>query len=153
MTGQDGGFTVTSLPPGPYELIAEHEGFQRYRATGIVLEIGQTVRSSIQLTVGSLSESVQVTAQVATLNTENGAVKGDVIVQQEIMNLPLEGRDFTDLAFLAPGVLPTAEGATGSSASINGARGERVARVPGQFEVRVLKEIETPSNWVCGIVL
>ena len=67
---------------------------------------------------------MEVKAQVATLNTENGAVKGDVIVQQEIMNLPLEGRDFTDLAFLVPGVMPKAEGATGSFASINGARGD-----------------------------
>jgi hypothetical protein len=58
------------------------------------------------------------------LNTESGAIKGDVIVQQEINELPLDGRDFTDLAFLVPGVMPNAQGGQGSFASINGARGD-----------------------------
>ena len=71
----DGYFTVTSLPPGPYELT-------------------------------------------------NGAVMGNVIVQQEIMDVPLNGRDLMDLALLAPGVLPTAEGGNGSSMAINGARSD-----------------------------
>ncbi len=124
-TGQEGSFTITNLPPGRYELIAEHPGFRTYRRSGLVLEIGQTVRGVIELALGPVLESVEVSAQnVAVLNTDNGAVKGDVIVQTEIMNLPLDGRDFTDLAFLVPGVLPNAEGATGGFASVNGARAD-----------------------------
>ncbi|MEZ5395902.1 MAG: TonB-dependent receptor [Bryobacterales bacterium] len=61
-------------------------------------------------------------AQLVTLNTENGTIKGDVIVQEEIQELPLAGRDFTDLAFFTPGVVPKAEGGQGSFANINGAR-------------------------------
>ncbi|MBI3680945.1 MAG: TonB-dependent receptor [Acidobacteria bacterium] len=121
-TNSSGAFTMTTLPPGRYGLKAEMTGFRAYEKTGIVLEIGQTLRDDIQLDIGSVTESVSVTAEVAALNTENGAVKGDVIVQQEIMDLPLDGRDFTDLAFLVPGVMPNAQGGQGSFASINGAR-------------------------------
>ncbi|HTM51743.1 MAG TPA: TonB-dependent receptor [Bryobacteraceae bacterium] len=121
-TNGSGSFTLTNLAPGKYELKAEMDGFKAYSKTGIVLEIGQSLRDDITLSVGSVNESVSVTAEVAPLNTENGAIKGDVIVQQEIMDLPLDGRDFTDLAFLVPGVLPAAQGGQGSFASINGAR-------------------------------
>ena len=113
-----------SLPPGPYELAAEMEGFRGYQQTGIVLELGQTLRRDIRLEVGQVTESVSVTAEVTLLNTESGTIKGDVIVQQEIEDLPLEGRDFTDLALLVPGVLPKAEGGQGSAMNINGARAD-----------------------------
>ncbi len=121
-TSGEGSYTITALVPGHYELSAEMQGFRSYQKTGIILEIGQTLRDDIQLSVGALNESVTVTAEIASLNTENGTIKGDVIVQQEIMDLPLDGRDFTDLAFLVPGVMPNAEGGQGSFASINGAR-------------------------------
>ena len=78
------------------------QGFSGYRQTEIVLQVEQVLRANIQLTVGSVNESVNVTANAAPLNTESGAIKGDVIVQQEINDLPLDGRDFTDLAFMVP---------------------------------------------------
>lgn len=53
--------------------------------------------------VGQVAESIQVTAQVAVLNTENGSIKGDVIVQQEIQDLPLDGRDFHRPRLYGPG--------------------------------------------------
>src|SRR6266545_2284762 len=120
----EGYFTITSLPPGPYELTASKPGFNTFKETGIVLEVGQTLRRDIRMQVGSVSETISVTAEAAPLNTENGAVMGNVIVQREIMDVPLNGRDFADLAFLVPGVLPTAEGGNGSSMAINGARSD-----------------------------
>ncbi|HTM51218.1 MAG TPA: carboxypeptidase regulatory-like domain-containing protein [Bryobacteraceae bacterium] len=122
VTNHEGSYTITTLPPGPYELTAELTGFRGYQKTGIVLEIGMALRDDIQLAVGGVTESVHVTAEIAALNTENGAIKGDVIVQQEIMDLPLDGRDFTDLAFLVPGVMPAAQGGQGSGMNVNGAR-------------------------------
>jgi hypothetical protein len=123
-TSESGDFTITNLPPGPYEISAERGGFRKYQRVGIVLEIGQVLRSDIQLELGQVSESISVTAQAAALNTENGAIQGDVISRQEIMELPLDERDFTDLAFLVPGVLPAASGGEGSFAAINGARAD-----------------------------
>jgi hypothetical protein len=119
-----GDYAITNLPPGSYELSAEASGFRKYRRTGLVLETGQTLRADVQLEIGSMTESVTVTAQVAALNTDNGRIKGDVIVQQEIQSLPLDGRDFTDLAFLVPGVTPNAQGGLGSGMAVNGARAD-----------------------------
>src|SRR4051794_22518778 len=55
-TNHEGSFTITGLIPGSYELIAEKEGFHAFRETGIVLQVGQTLRSDIRLNVGSVSE-------------------------------------------------------------------------------------------------
>src|SRR6266568_774447 len=123
-TNHEGSFTITGLNPGPYELIAEKQGFRAYRETGIVLQVGQTLRSDIRLNVGSVNETVSVSATVAPLNTENGAIKGDVIIQAEIQDIPLNGRDFTELALLVNGVTPNAQGGQGSGFAINGARGD-----------------------------
>jgi hypothetical protein len=123
-TGAEGSFTMPSLAPGEYELTTEHAGFRSYRKTGITLQLGQVVREDIRLQVGTVSESVSVTAEVALVNTEVGAIKGDVITQQEINDMPLDGRDFTDLAFLVPGVVPMAQGGQGSGLNVNGARSD-----------------------------
>jgi hypothetical protein len=121
-TNQDGLFTIPELPPGSYELAAAKDGFDTYSQSGIVLETGQRLRADIKLKIGNVSTTVHVTAVAAPLNTENGAVTGAVVTQQEIQDVPLDGRDFTDIAFLVPGVLPNVEGASGSDMSVNGAR-------------------------------
>src|SRR6266568_3920461 len=131
-TNHEGSFTITGLNPGLYELIAEKQGFRAYRETGIVLQVGQTLRSDIRLNVGSVNETAIDNATVAPLNTENGAIKGDVIIQAEIQDIPLNGRDFTELALLVNGVTPNAQGGQGSGFAINGARGDNTGfRVDG----------------------
>src|SRR6266446_4985511 len=135
-TNQEGYFTITNLPPGNYELVAEKQGFRTYRETGIVLEIGQDMRSDLKLTVGAVTDSISVTAEIAPLNTENGSIKGDVIPQAEIQEMPLNGRDFTELAFLVPGVVTKAEGGAGSAMAINGARSDNTNFVVDGFNDR-----------------
>src|SRR5205085_958523 len=98
-------------------------GFEGYRESKITLETGEQLRNDVQLKVGSASETVSVVAEVAPLNTENGQIKGAVITQQEIQDMPLDGRDFTDIAFLVPGVVPGAQGGSGAM-SVNGARAD-----------------------------
>ena len=121
-TGAEGAYTFTNLPPGEYMFTASSEGFRQYVQEGIELRTGQTLRIDAKLEIGAVTESITVDAQLVTLNTENGTIKGDVIVQEEIQELPLAGRDFTDLAFFTPGVVPKATGGQGSFANINGAR-------------------------------
>ena len=120
-TNAVGSYTLVSLQPGNYDLIVTSDGFRQYTQQGIVLQTGQNLRVDVELEIGQVTESVTVDAQLVTLNTESGTIKGDVIVQEEIQELPLNGRDFTDLAFFVAGVVP-GEGAQGSFASINGAR-------------------------------
>jgi hypothetical protein len=124
VTNESGYFTVTDLPPGAYELSASKTGFAAYRQTGIVLETGQTLRSDVRLEVGSVAETVTVRADPAPLNTENGAIKGDVIVYSEIQDMPLNGRNFTDLTYTVPGVVANAQGGSGGIIAVNGARGD-----------------------------
>ena len=123
-TNETGYFTLLSLIPGTYELVVSSEGFRRFIRPNLELETGQQVRLDVELELGAITESVTVTSAAPSINLERGAVKGDVIVYEEIQDLPLEGRDFTNLAFLVPGVMPRGP-ARGSFASINGARGDQ----------------------------
>ncbi len=118
-----GGFAVPGLAPGPYEVTVEKPGFQLLRESGIELEVNQTLRLELRLTVGAVSEAVEVKAQVPLLNTENSA-KGDVIVSEELLQMPLDGRNFQDLAILVPGVQPKAEGDFTGPFAVNGARSD-----------------------------
>ena len=123
-SNESGYFTLVSLNPGDYELSVEAEGFRRYVQQGLRLETGQQVRLDVALELGVVTESVTVTSGAPALNLERGAIKGDVILYEELQDLPLLGRDFTELAYLIPGVVPKGRGA-GSFASINGARGDQ----------------------------
>ncbi len=124
LSEHDGGFSVPNLAPGPYELMVEKTGFQTLREKGIELQVNQTARMELQLKVGTLSEAVEVKAQAPLINTENAA-RGDVVAAEELAEMPLDGRNFEDLAFLVPGVQRNAEGnTTGSPFAINGARSD-----------------------------
>ncbi len=120
----EGAYTLTNLTPGEYELTVDHEGFRKHLATGIVLEIGQVMRQDVSLQVGAVTDSVSVVAEPPLINTDSGAVKGDVITNQQINEIPLDGRDFFDLALMVPGVVPMAQGGQGSGLNVNGARSD-----------------------------
>ena len=123
-TNGEGYFTIPELPAGPYILEANSPGFETYRETGLVLETGQTFHADIKMVVGSVSEAVEVTADVANLNTDNGMIKGYVVTKAEIEDMPLITRDFTELALYVPGVVAAPAGEPGTFASINGARAD-----------------------------
>jgi len=118
----EGVYVLTNLVPGPYEMTVAMEGFRSHVQTGIVLQVGQTLRSDVKLEVGQVNEKVTVESSIVTINTESGNIKGDVIVREEIQELPLDGRDFMDLAYFVPGVVPRATGGQGSGLNVNGAR-------------------------------
>lgn len=119
---EEGAYAFTNLPPGNYQLKAQMSGFRTHELKDLILEVGQVLRHDIRMDVGAVTESVTVQGSVVTLNTDSGAIKGDVIIQQEIQELPLDGRDFVDLAFFVPGVVPKAQGGQGSALNVNGAR-------------------------------
>jgi Carboxypeptidase regulatory-like domain len=103
MSGTDGGFTIPQLPPGQYELRIEATGFRRTTRRGLALEIGKTLRTNITLEAGEVNDTVTVTSDVPPINTDTSN-KGEVIVQKQVQDLPLNGRNFTDLALLVPGI-------------------------------------------------
>src|ERR1700722_2740138 len=100
-----GDYTVPYLSPGRYSQEASGAGFRDYKHSEFTLQVDQELRLDIKLEVGSTNESVTVTDTPAALNTESG-MRGDVTTNAEITEMPLNGRNFTDLAFLTGGVLP-----------------------------------------------
>ncbi len=107
-TTNGGVYEFSSLKPGRYTLAVEASGFKRFVREGISVATGERVRVDVALTIGSISESVKVTANASPLRTESATV-GQIIGNEAIVALPLNGRNFVSLAGLAAGVaLPPA---------------------------------------------
>ena len=105
LTDDNGSYTLPLLPVGNYELTAEVPGFQKYRQRGITLAVNQAARIDVDLVVGSVAQIVVVTSEAGLVNTQNGTV-GQVINERKIHELPLNGRNFLQLATLQAGITP-----------------------------------------------
>lgn len=113
MTDDGGSFTIPLLPPGKYKLSAQKAGFRQVVQDNITLEVNQTARLDFQLEVGQVSETVEVKASGPLLEADNSAI-GQVIEQKAVAELPLNGRNFVQLATLGPGVTGVGFGAKGT---------------------------------------
>ena len=102
-TGGNGAYILTPLRIGTYTVEAQHPGFAKARRTGLQLSIQQQLVVDFSLSVGELTNTVDVTAEAPLLETESGSV-GQVVQSKTINDLPLNGRNYTFLARLAPGV-------------------------------------------------
>jgi hypothetical protein len=102
-TREDGSFIFTPVRIGTYSLEVEYPGFQKFRRTGITVNIQQQVLQDVSLTPGEVTQTVEVTSAVPLLQTQSGSV-GEVVTASTINNLPLSGRNFTFLARLTAGV-------------------------------------------------
>jgi len=109
-TDQAGNYSIPYLPAGNYQVTLTHEGFQAQQIESVTLQVEQAARLDFTLKVGNVSETVNVSAAGAVLQTENASV-GTVIDSGKIVELPLNGRNFIQLAQLIPGVQA---GTTGS---------------------------------------
>jgi hypothetical protein len=98
-----GSYTVANLPPGNYELTASYSGFANYKQTGIVLTVGQSAIINVGLQVASQGEKVVVTTEVQEIEPTKTEIS-QVVGEQQIHDLPISGRQFTDFALLTPGV-------------------------------------------------
>ena len=135
VTDEKGEFTVPNLVPGPYEVTIAKGGFRTVRETNIELQIDQVARLDFKLEVGAISQSIDVTDAAPLIATENGT-KGEVMTSAEMLEMPLNGRDFSDLAFLVPGVTPAAPNAQGSGIAINGGRADNTSFIIDGFGAR-----------------
>jgi len=102
-SGNTGNFEVPSLPIGTYTVTVEVPGFQKYRFTGVTLNIDQKYVLDVTLKVATGEETVEVSASAVQVDTTNLQL-GAVINNQQIVGLPLIGRNFTQLQLLLPGV-------------------------------------------------
>src|SRR5450631_208927 len=130
-TNADGEWVVPYLPIGAYDIGVSAKGFKKFEAKGVALRVGQKARVDVDLQVGAVSSEVVVAGQgVAQVDTQSSEI-GGTITGSEISQLQLNGRDFTQLVNLTPGVnnqTAQDEGTVGILGnvvySINGGRGE-----------------------------
>ncbi len=122
VTNETGDFVLPYLQPTSHALEAQATGFRSYKRASFSLEVGQSLRLDIRLEVGAATETVNITDAPSALNTET-ATRGEVTTAAEIAELPLDGRNFSDLALLTGGVIPKGDGGDGSF-SVNGGRGD-----------------------------
>jgi hypothetical protein len=117
-TGSAGTYRVGAIPPGTYRITAELTGFPTYTRDGVRLFVGQAATIDIILKIGARAETVLVTAEAPLINTSRSELS-QVVESERIEQLPLDGRDFLELAELAPGVAPSS-GFGGGLTSISG---------------------------------
>lgn len=126
-TAADGNFVLPLLPPGEYSLTVEAAGFKRDVRSSITLQVGQQVGLEMKLSLGNVSEVVQVSEDVPLVQNENASI-GNVVDQKKIVELPLNGRDYLQLAQLQPNVFAPAQGSQlGFRGGINVAGNSEVA--------------------------
>ncbi|HXY01019.1 MAG TPA: TonB-dependent receptor [Candidatus Limnocylindrales bacterium] len=101
-TAMDGSFVTALLPPGTYYVVVNKSGFSEAKASGIEVRVTETTRLSITLKPGTISEKVEISAQVATVETTN-ATTGQTIGEETVRDLPLATQNYQQLLTLSTG--------------------------------------------------
>ncbi len=105
-TNGEGFYVLSNLPPGSYEVKVQATGFKdKISATPVTLQVGQSLTLDTTLELGTVGETIDLVAEMPLVETTNSAVEG-VIDQREVESLPLNGRNFLELALLVPGNSP-----------------------------------------------
>jgi len=104
VTGDSGNYVITNINPGEYTVRAEKGGFKSAVRGDLILQLNQKARVDMKLMIGAVTETIEVSARGVILNTDD-ATLGNVIEQKRITDLPMNGRNFANLAGLMPGVI------------------------------------------------
>jgi len=130
-TDHTGAYVLLELPVGHYELQVEAKGFQKYVQQGIILSVNETAPVPVHLAVGAESQVLEVNADAQLIQGTVTSL-GKTVTEREVLDLPLNGRNFTQLGLLQPGVVPLTPGLSeaggsvraGQSYAVNGQRPE-----------------------------
>jgi hypothetical protein len=128
-TPATGEFEFLALPPGPYVLTVEKSGFKKYEQTNLQLLVNVPTSVNIVLQVGAITTQIEVSGEAPAINTEDASM-GIAFGENQVKELPLEGRNVPDLLTLQPGVAYTGNRADTSiddtrSGAVNGARSDQ----------------------------
>ena len=106
VTNETGSYAIPNLPVGPYKLKASLPGFVTFVQTGIVLQVNSNPAINIVLQIGQVSQTLEIQADVAMVETRSTGV-GQVIDNQRVLEMPLNGRNLTDLILLSGAAVVT----------------------------------------------
>ncbi len=131
VTNSQGAYVLVELPVGHYRVEAEAPAFKKYIQEGISLDVNQQATVAVHLTVGTATQQIQVTSDAPIIETTSTNL-GQTVGEREILDLPLNGRDFTQLGLLQTGVVPLTPGLLeaggpareGQAYAVNGQRPE-----------------------------
>src|ERR1039458_9049233 len=129
VTSSSGDFNAPALNPGTYSVSAEAKGFQKSVTTGFNLDVNGKVRVDLTLKPGAVTETLEVTAQAVALDTDSAALS-QLVSQQQVEELPLNGRNFMQLLLVGAGAVTvggeqgTMRQGEGNAVSVNGGRPE-----------------------------
>lgn len=153
-TESSGEYASPPLRPGDYRVTAEAQGFKTESRTGITVRVQDRVRIDFTMSVGAVSENVEVNTEAPAVQSETSSL-GQVIMSRQITELPLNGRDYTQLATLSTGVVRTSSGTNGNSGgSSTGGQNSFVANgTRGTLNNFLLDGIDNNSNDNGGLVL
>jgi hypothetical protein len=129
-SNSEGLYSLPNLPIGAYRLEVSSSGFKTYVQNGIVLQVGQSVTADVVLQVGAVSESVEVVANAAMVETRDNSLS-QVIDQKRVVDLPLNGRNPTQLLLLTEGTSTAPAGDLTGSKNIQGSNGSGTFAVAG----------------------
>jgi outer membrane receptor protein involved in Fe transport len=108
-TDRDGAYVLVELPIGHYQIRAEAKGYQKYLQEGISLDVNQTATVNVHLKLGAETQLVEVKADAQLVQSTVSSL-GQTVMEREILDLPLDGRNFSQLGTLQPGVVPLTPG-------------------------------------------
>ena len=131
VSNSQGAYVLVELPVGRYRVEAEAPGFKKYIQEGISLDVNQQAVVAVHLAVGTATQQIQVTSDVQIIETTSTNL-GQTVGERQILDLPLNGRDFTQLGLLQTGVVPLTPGLIesggpareGQAYAVNGQRPE-----------------------------
>lgn len=154
VTGSDGVFRLPLLGVGEYVVTVEATGFAAHELRGVVLNVSEVVKLRVPLQLEGMKQQVTVTGETAAVETNSNAL-GKTVTTREILDLPLNGRNFTQLGLLQAGVAPLTNGVangggslrSGQAYAVNGQRPEsnnylldgakNINRMDGGFALRI----------------
>ena len=132
-TGDDGSFRFPALVTGHYSVRVEREGFKTETQTGLTLEVTQELVVNTALEVGTATQEVTVTGEAPVVNTTNASL-GGLVNESKMADLPLNGRNYTDLTFMQPGVSITTNASSSSATGRDTRHSVQQRRGPGPVE-------------------
>jgi hypothetical protein len=109
VTDRQGEYVLVELPIGHYQLEVRAPGFQKYLQQGISLDVNESATVGIHLKLGAETQQVEVSADAALVQSTVSSL-GQTVMEHEILDLPLDGRNFSQLGTLQPGVVPLTPG-------------------------------------------